>query len=243
MRKNRIVLALALAALCLCAAAADAAPLPADMSGHYKFGYFDDNTYAAKVEMGIGAIKAYVLPDKHTVHLGIIVGEKIYFVDGFNRPRWGILTQIDDETSLIETHDADTGETREFSVIKITEEEANQITEENEVARNNEKCSSNIRIIGAALHRFARDNDDQLPYSLSELYPDHITDKNIFVCPARGGEFRDFDADYDYIPGFRIGAPNPDQERLIIENKGNHSAPIEFHYILYLDRHIKMMND
>ncbi len=243
MRKNLIIAATALALFAFCAVPAGAMPLPADVSGYYKFGYTDNNTYAAKVEQGKGAIKAYVMPDMHTIHLGIILGDKIYFVSSFNEPSWGVLTQIDEETALITTHDADTGATKEFSTIKITEEEANQITEENEVAQNNEKCSSRIRLIGSALHRFARDNNEELPYSLSELYPDYIDDKNIFVCPARGGAFRDFDADYEYIPGFRLDSPNRDQEKMIIENQGNHLAPIEFHYILYLDRHIKMMND
>lgn len=243
MKKKLFVAVLAIAALAFSAASAGAIPLPENMSGYYKFGYTDGNIYAAKVEQGIGAIKAYVMPDEHSINLGIIVDDKIYFVSPFNQPTWGVLTQIDEDTSLITSYDADTGKIKQFTVIRITEEEANEITEENEVAEKNEKCSRNLRMIGSALHRFAGEHGDELPYNLAELYPDYISDKNIFVCPARGGEFHDFDSDYEYIPGFRLGAPNPDQEPLIIENTGNHSAPLEFHYILYLDRHIKMMND
>lgn len=243
MRKYLVVAALAIAVFAVSATHAGAVPLPSDPSGYYKFGYFDGNTYAVKVEKGIGAIKVNVLPDTETLMLGIIIGDKIYFDSPFGEPSYGILTAIDEETYLVTSFNADTGETKEFSVIKITEEEANRITEENDVAKKNEKCASNLRIIGAALHRFAREHGEELPYSLAELYPNYVGDKNIFVCPARGGEFHDFDSDYEYIPGFRSDAPNPDQEQLVIENQGNHLAPIQFHYILYLDRHLKMMND
>ena len=243
MRRKVYIAVLAVAVLCLAASVANAVPLSNNLAGYYKFGYFDGNTYAAKAEMGIGAIKVHVLSDMRTLHLGIIVGDKIYFNDRDNQPSWGVLTQIDEDTALITSHDADTGETKEFTVIRITEEEANRITEENEVSELNSACAHNLKVLGLLLHRFAKDHNDEMPYSLAELYPDYTTDKSIFVCPARGGEFHDFDSDYEYIPGFRIGAPNPDQEPLIIENLGNHTAPNNFHNILYLDGHVSAERD
>jgi hypothetical protein len=243
-KRNLFVAITAAAVFAFCAATAGAAPLPDDASGYYKFGYTDGNTYAVKVEQGVGAIKAYIMPDMDTVHVGIIVEDKVYFVSPFNEPSWGVLTLVDEDTFLITSRTASTGGiTSEYSAIRITEEEADQITAENKVAENSEKCVSRMRVIGGALHRFAIDNGDELPYSLAELYPVYLNDKIFFVCPARGGEFRDFDSDYEYIPGFRIGSPNPDREELLIERKGNHHAPIHFHCILYLDRHLKMISD
>jgi len=243
MKKTLMAIALAIAVSCLFATQAAAVPLTDNVDGYYKFGYTDGNTYAAKVEKGLGAIKVNIMPETNKLWLGIIIGEEVYFVDGWNRPRWGVLTQIDEDTFLVTSHDADTGESKQFTAIRITEEEANEVTEANEVAEKNAACERNMRMIGSALHKFAREHNEELPYNLSELYPDYIDNKNIFVCPARGGEFHDFDSDYEYIPGFRLDAPNPDQEAILVENQGNHKAPLEFHSILFLDRHIEMRSD
>lgn len=240
MRRNLMTIVLAAALLCFLTGAANAVPLSEDMSGYYKVGYLDDKTYAAKVEMGIGALKVHVLPDMNTLYLGIILDDKVYFVDGFNRPRWGVLTKLDEDTALITSHDADTGETREFTVVRITEEEANRITEENRQKDLNAGCVHNLQRIGVALIMFAKDHDGELPYSFDELYPDYIGDKNTFVCPVRDGQFRDFETDYEYIPGFRIDSPNPSEEAVVIESPGNHSSPVDSYYVLYLDGHVEM---
>lgn len=240
MKTKLVVMILVLGVLCFSTAAAKAMPLPADMSGYYKFGYFDNNTYAAKVDMGIGAIKVHVLDDPNTLYLGIIVGDKIYFNGRDNQPGWGVLTLINEDTALITSHDADTGETKEFTAIRITEEEAQQITEENRKEANNDSCVNNLKQIGLMLHLFARDHDNELPYSLDELYPDYASDRYIFVCPEHGGEFQDYEQDYEYIPGFRTDSPNPDEEAVVIEVEGNHVGTASYYHILYLDGHVEV---
>jgi len=243
MKTKLIVLVAALAVACIAATGASAVPLSDDLSGYYKFGYSDGNTYAVKAEMGIGALKVHVLPDMRTLYLGIILDDKIYFVDGFNRPRWGVLTQIDDDTALITSHDADTGETTEMTAVRITEEEANRITEENRIRDLNDGCINNLVQISLALHRFAKDHDNELPYSLDELFPNYVTDRSIFVCPVRGGQFTDYEADYEYVPGFRTDSPNPDEEIIINEVSGNHSSPIDGHFVLYLNGRVDFRHD
>jgi hypothetical protein len=243
-RMKRILVAalLALSFLCLFAGVAGAAPLPEDMSGYYKFGYLDGNTYSVRVEMGSGTINVYILPF-NDLYIGTIVDEKIYFSSDDGQSGWGELRQINENASLVTTHDMNTGQTKEFSVIKITQEEANQIAESNQVIRNNSQCALNLSRIYTALGQFARDHGGEMPYGISEIYPQYIADKKVFVCPARGGEFHDFDADYEYIPGFRTDSPNPDQEPLLIEIQGNHMAPWKFHYVLYLNGRSKWIRD
>ncbi len=241
MKTKPLACILAVTFLCF-AAAAHAVPLPADMSGYYKFGYLDGNTYSVRVEMGNGTINVYMLPFNY-LYIGTIVDDKIYFSSDDGQSGWGELRQIDENTSLVTTHDMNTGQTKEFSVIKITKEEADQIAQSNQVIKNNSECARNHRRIYVALRQFAEEHGGEMPYNLSELYPQYIADKKSFVCPARGGEFHNFDADYEYIPGFRIDSPNPDQEAHIIEVSGNHMAPCKFHYVLYLDGHNRWARD
>ena len=243
-KKKLLIVVMVVAVVAFCASSTLAMPLQADPSGYYKFGYTDGNTYAAKVEMGVGAIKAYVMPNMHTVYVGIIIGDKIYFDSPFNQPSWGVLTRIDEDMYLITSHSVDSGEiTSEYSAVRITREEADEITDQNEAMDKNNVCINNLKLLGLYLNRFAKDHDNEMPYDLSQLYPDYAADKNIFVCPSRGGEFRDYDSDYEYIPGFSVGAPNPGQEKLIIERRGNHSSPIDSHHVLYLDGHVEFKSD
>jgi len=240
MKTKLVVMILAFGVLCFSTAAAHAVPLPADMSGYYKFGYFDDNTYAAKVEMGVGAIKAHVLNDPDTLHLGVIDGDRIIFISAFNEPQWGVATQVDEETVLVAVYNADTGEVRELTALKITEEEALEITEENRRKENSDSCVNNLKQIGLMLHLFARDHENELPYSLDELYPEYARDRYIFVCPEHGGGFQDYEQDYEYIPGFRVDSPNPDEEAVVIEVEGNHVGTASYYHILYLDGHVEV---
>ncbi len=243
MRKKLSVFALAIAALCFAATAATAIPLPQDMSGYYKFGYTDGNTYAVRVEMGVGAIHCYILPGNGEHHLGVIFGEEIHFSSPDDESRWGVLTHIDADTSLITEHDAEEGVTGEFTVIRITEDEANEIAERTEADWDNNSCVNNLKQLGLVLHMFAQEHDNEMPYSLSELYPDYASYRGVFVCPTHEGEFRDYDYDYEYIPGFYLGAPNPDQEPILIERKGNHTIPTGAYHVLYLDGHVERHKD
>lgn len=238
MKTKLVVAFLAIAAMAFVTTAAMALrPIP-QMEGYYKFGYFDGNTYAAKCVPGIGAIKVYVLPDMRTLYLGIVVDDAIYFQDRtHNEPDWGVLTELDADTFLVVSHDADTGETKEMTVVRITEEEANEIAEKQEEENDSQNCMHNLKVIGLLLHRFANENEGELPYDLSELYPNYTASKNLFMCPARGGQFHEFDSDYEYIPGFRSDSPNPGEEAVLIEVPGNHTGG--FHHILFLDGHVE----
>ena len=239
MRKKLLVFALAIAALSFAATAATAIPLPQDMSGYYKFGYTDGYTYAVRVDMGVGAIHCYILPGNGEHHLGVIVGNEIYFDSPDDESKWGVLTQIDANTSLITVHDADEGVTDEFTVIRITEDEADEIAKKTEAEWDNNSCVNNLKQLGLVLHMFAQENGNEMPISLAETYPEYAVNRGIFVCPARGGAFRDYDYDYEYIPGFYLGAPNPDQEPILIERKGNHTTPTDAYHVLYLDGHVE----
>lgn len=46
------------------------------------------------------------------------------------------------------------------------------------------QCSSNLRELYLAVQLYAARNDDVLPSWLSNLYPDLISEKSMFVCPA-----------------------------------------------------------
>ncbi len=239
MRKKLLASVIVIVTLCFTASAGAAIPLPQDMSGYYKFGYTDGYTYAVRVEMGVGSIRAYVLPGDKDLYLGIIIGEEVYFHDKQDTRKWGVLTQIDANTSLITGHETDEGVTTEFTVIRITEEEANEIADETQAKQDGQTCVNNLKHLGLILRMFANEHNDELPYSLSETYPEYATYKGVFVCPAHGGAFRSFDDDYEYIPGFRSDAPNPDQEPILIERKGNHEIPAGAYHILYLDGHVE----
>lgn len=243
MIKKLLISVLAIAILCFAASAVTAIPLPQDMSGYYKFGYTDGNTYAVKVEMAVGAIHCYILPFTNEHHLGVIIGEEIFFHDENNDNRWGVLTVIDADTSLITEHDANEGVTGEMTVIRITEEEANEIAERTEADEDNNTCVNNLKQLGLMLHMFANEHGNEMPYSLSELYPEYATYTGVFVCPAHGGAFVDYDDDYEYVPGFRADAPNPDQEPILIERTGNHTTPNNTHHVLYLDGHVERHKD
>lgn len=64
---------------------------------------------------------------------------------------------------------------------------ADPTVEQNE--KNIEICTQNLRAIGEAIHAYEKEHGD-FPEWLSELYPKHLADANILICPAdeEGGE-------------------------------------------------------
>ncbi|RJP65884.1 MAG: hypothetical protein C4532_16790 [Candidatus Abyssobacteria bacterium SURF_17] len=238
MKRAWSVLILAIVILCTAVCTANAIEVSPDMEGYFKVGYTDGNTYAVRLELGEGAVKAYILPYDF-LYLGMVAEDGIYFSDRNNPNRWGVLREFDGNTALITGHDADAGKTREFSAIRITEEEAVEIAEETRQRDANDGCVHNLKQLGLYLHLFAKDHDGELPYDLAELFPEYVTDKSVFVCPSRGGEFRDFEMDYEYIPGFRSNSPNASQEAVLIEVGGNHTSPTDSYHVLYLDGHVE----
>ena len=243
MRKKALVVVLAVAILCISVSMVIAMPLSQDLSGYYKYGYSDGNTYAVRVEMAIGAIHCYIMPFSNAHYLGVIVGDKIIFRDRRNDQEWAVITQIDADTFLMTQHSADEGVIGEYTAIRITEEEANKIAERTKEDDISNTCVNNLKQLGLILHIFANEHDNDFPNSLAELYPEYATDRSVFVCPAHEGGFVDYDYDYEYIPGFRVGDPNPDQEAVIIERTGNHTIPGNTHHVLYLDGHVERRSD
>lgn len=75
------------------------------------------------------------------------------------------------------------------------------------------ECSSNLKIIGLALHLFAQDNNGEFPERLGELYPKYITSLSTFICsattsqPTESDIKENFNLCYEYVPGLNINSP------------------------------------
>jgi len=46
------------------------------------------------------------------------------------------------------------------------------------------QCAENLRHIGKAIYKYAVDNKNKFPLSLSDLYPDYIENVKYFRCPS-----------------------------------------------------------
>jgi hypothetical protein len=230
-----------------------------ELSGYYKFTFWDGNTYAFRVEQGERILKTekrmvkipdrsvriYILetPNKDQFYRGIIKGDTIYFADDSRSPVFSEVTKSGENSFFVRALDPNTGELREFTAERTTKEEAERITAENKVGDMNEACMQNLKAIGIALHRFANEHGGYMPSTLEELYPDYIQDKNVFVCPWHGGEFQDFEQDYRYISGINPQSMIPHEEIIVIEAKGNHAFPWRFHYELHLDGQVHAVTE
>jgi hypothetical protein len=254
---NRIIM---LAALLVVASSvmADESWTSEDLSGYYKFKFWDGNTYAAKVELGqkmvsVGermmkipdsTVRVYVLetPNKDFFYQGTIKGHTIYFADDSLSPVYAEASKSDEGTILIQARDPNTDELREFTAERTTKEEAERITEANKVGDFNNACMQNLKAIGLALNRYVKEHE-RMPKSLEALYPSYIQDKQVFVCPVHGGEFQDFEQDYEYVPDVNLDSETPHKEIVLVEAKGNHTAPWRFHYELHLDGSVWAVTD
>jgi hypothetical protein len=230
-----------------------------ELSGYYKFTFWDGNTYAFRVEQGERRLKdrkrmtkipdrsvrIYILemPNKDHFYRGIIKGDTIYFADDSRSPVFSEVTKSGENSFFVRALDPNTGEVREFTAERTTKEEAERITQENKVGDTNEACMQNLMAIGAALRRFANEHGEHMPSTLEELYPDYIQDKKVFVCPWHGGKFEDFEQDYHYISGINPQSMTPQEEIIVIEDKGNHVFPWRFHYELHLDGQVHAVTE
>lgn len=56
-------------------------------------------------------------------------------------------------------------------------------------------CANNLRQISLGLHRYALDHKNYFPATLSELYPNYVSDEKVFA------------SDYLYTPGLAESSP------------------------------------
>lgn len=76
-------------------------------------------------------------------------------------------------------------------------------------------CVSNLRQIGLAMQMYEQDHNSRLPFRLSTVYPTHLNDARVFLCPSdrdKGGfpgnerlEANGFLASgvsYEYVPNW-----------------------------------------
>jgi hypothetical protein len=229
-----------------------------DLSGYYKFEFWDGNTYAAKMEPGkkmmkVGLrlvevpdnrVRVYILetPNKDVYYQGKVKGETIYFSDGSRSPVYAEAYKSGENTILIRMRDPNTDELREFTAERTTKEEAERITETNKVGDFNNACMQNMKAIGLAIDQYVKMHEE-MPESLQVLYPTYIQDKQVFVCPVHGGEFQDFEQDYELLQDVDFDDETPKKETLLLERKGNHTAPWRFHYELRLDGYVYAVTD
>jgi len=75
-------------------------------------------------------------------------------------------------------------------------------------------CKSNLRQFGVALTIYRAEHDNDTPNWISNLYPEYVDDRGLYVCTA------------DINRGF--DRPRPEDLILLIKDKGNSADKIEF---------------
>ena len=104
------------------------------------------------------------------------------------------------------------------------------------------QCSANLANIREAIRRFELDNG-RLPDALSELYPQHLPDLQIFVCPGAGSAVRspgEIDALGSYCYSRPAAGADPATTRLVYDRSSEHHGGVGC-YCLYLDGKVKMV--
>jgi len=79
------------------------------------------------------------------------------------------------------------------------------------------KCLSNLKQITYACHLWAGDNDERFPPSLDALFPDYVSDRQLFSCPSSPAR-----RSYNYVAG--LTAADPPDWVLAYEPAGNHAG-------------------
>jgi prepilin-type processing-associated H-X9-DG protein len=94
-------------------------------------------------------------------------------------------------------------------------------------------CRSNLKQIGLALAMYANDYQGQFPPKLQDLFPDYVTDKDLFECPQAPGV-----EGYVYVTGlsFESGPTGI----AAFDRKGNHE---DGRNVLFVDGHVEFMSE
>jgi len=105
-------------------------------------------------------------------------------------------------------------------------------------------CLANLKTIGTACTVYAAEHNGRYPERLSELYPDHVPELDIFVCPATGAKIGspqeiDSKTSYEYRGAsldLRTLKEPSYQVILACDKAGNHRRGKN---ILYADGHVE----
>jgi len=105
-------------------------------------------------------------------------------------------------------------------------------------------CLNNLNIIGKACQMYAAEHDGAFPERLSELYPDHVPDLDVFVCPSTGAKIGspqeiDSKTSYEYRgAGLNLRTVREPSYQVILacDKPGNHRRGKN---ILYADGHVE----
>lgn len=95
-------------------------------------------------------------------------------------------------------------------------------------------CMAHLREIGTACNVYAAGHDGRYPERLSELYPDYVSDLDVFVCPATGAKIGspqeiDSKTSYEYRgAGLREWGPS---QVLACDKPRNHPLPRDIIYL------------
>lgn len=81
-------------------------------------------------------------------------------------------------------------------------------------------CESNLRNIRLALGAYAVEHGEGFPKELSELYPNYITDRTVFDCPASSVAGSPEKPNYIYTAGLK--ALSPAKSVVVEDIDGNH---------------------
>jgi prepilin-type processing-associated H-X9-DG protein len=105
-------------------------------------------------------------------------------------------------------------------------------------------CSSNLRMIGLAIRRYAQDHGEAFPPDFGALYPDYIDNPKLFSCRAKPsewqriqktGEARPEWTSYVYVAG--ITDSDDTACVLAFDRPGNHGE--DGLNVLFLDTHVE----
>jgi prepilin-type processing-associated H-X9-DG protein len=103
-------------------------------------------------------------------------------------------------------------------------------------------CKSNLKNIGLGMMMYAQDNDNQFPAKLSQLYPEYLTDLDLFMCPSSGKTITSADqidtkTPYVLVPGVPLGSGGA--VVLAYERRGMHEGGTN---VLFADGHVEWVS-
>ncbi len=111
-------------------------------------------------------------------------------------------------------------------------------------------CVSNLKQIGLALRRYARDHNKKLPDDLKKLYPDYVDNPVIFWCPGDKApkpttitnsilnNENSAQISYRYCPGYSVDTPHPSMTIIVEDNSPDNHAGKKKN-VLFLDLHVE----
>lgn len=96
------------------------------------------------------------------------------------------------------------------------------------------KCASNLKQIGFGCHLWSSDHDERFPKSIEGLFPEYISDRNVFACPTSPAAMS-----YVFVSG--LTAADPADWIVAYDRPGNHGD--EGVNVLYIGGNVAMRTD